>query len=83
MSREISPREEWFRSKVGQRLFRNHNGCSCEVCQHVLDNGLIVENPLHATYLYDNECDYTNEGNPLRYFDTKEEATEFSVNLEK
>jgi len=83
INREISERKEWFTSKIGKTLFRNDNGCSCPVCQSVVENGLIVRDKYHAIYLYDNECDYNAEGNPLKYFDTKEAATEFSIQQEK
>lgn len=83
MSREISEREQWFLHHIGKTLFRNDNGCPCPVCQSVVQNGLIVNDESHARYIYDNECDYNDERNPLKYFDTKEAATEFSIQQEK
>lgn len=77
--RELSERHKWFHSKVGMRLYRNDNRCDCPICQKVLENGLLVDDINHANYLYDSELDYTAGGHPLRYFDTKAEATEFSV----
>lgn len=81
--REISERQQWFRDRIGTRLFRNDNGCSCGICQAIYKNGLIIEDQLQADYCYDTETEYTAEGNPLRYFETKEEATEFSIQQEK
>jgi len=77
--RELSEREKWFRQRIGKVIYRNDNGCSCPACQDALKNGLVVNDEMHANYLYENECEYTAEGHPLRYFDTKEEAMEFSV----
>jgi hypothetical protein len=77
--RELSERQKWFRSKIGSRLFRNDNGCICEICQHIVQNGLIITDQMQADHCYDTETEYTAEGNPLRYFDTKDEATQFSV----
>lgn len=79
----LSERELWFRSKVGKILFRNHNGCHCPICEDTVKNGVLVNDENHADYLYDTEVDYNIDGFPLRYFDTKEEATEFSVQQEK
>ena len=60
------------------RLYRNDNGCDCERCQEILTNGILVDDIEHADYLYDSELDYTAEGHPLRYFDTKVEADKFA-----
>lgn len=73
----------WFKSKVNSVLYRNDNGCTCGICEHVKDNGLRVEDEMHAIYLYDNECDYTADGFPLRYFDTKEGREEWLKTLPK
>lgn len=81
--RELTEREQFFRDRVGKRIYRNDNGCPCPICVSVLEKGLIVTDEYHADYLYDTESEYSGEGHPLRYFDTKEEATEFSVQQEK
>ena len=70
-------REQWFLNRIGKRIFRNNNGCSCGVCKNVNDNGLIVEDEFHATHLLENELCYNADGFRLRYFDTKEEVNEF------
>lgn len=73
----INERRQWFRSRIESTVYRNHNGCNCSVCQDVVTEGLRIENQMHADYLYDNECDSTADGHPLRYFDTKEEVEAF------
>ncbi len=67
-------RLQFFLSRIGKRVYRNDDGCDCNICKNVTENGLIVENELHANYLYDNECDYKRDGTPLRYFDTPGEV---------
>lgn len=74
-------RLQWFKSKVGSVLYRNINGCNCAMCKDVEESGLQVEDEMHAIYLYDNECDYTADGFPLRYFETKEEKDEWLKTL--
>jgi len=70
-------REEWFLSKIGSVLFRNDDGCPCPVCKAVYDNGVRVDNRNIAIYLYDIECSYNADGDPLRYFDTIEERDDY------
>jgi len=70
-------RKKWFLERIGKRVFRNSNECTCVACSHIYENGLIIANPDEAKYLHDIESDYTAEGHPLRYFDTKEEVIEF------
>jgi len=65
--RQKTERELWFLSKIGRRLYRNSNGCTCPVCANVLSNGLIVADEMHATYLYDIESEYNYDGHPLKY----------------
>lgn len=83
MNRPIPERLKWFKERAGKILFRNSNGCTCGICKNVEENGLLVEDEMHATYLYDNECDYTAEGTPLRYFDSKIEVEEWLKTLNK
>lgn len=80
MSRELSPREEWLRSRVNKVVFRPDTGCTCEICKHVYQKGLIVEDEYHADYLAEMEGNYSMEGWPMQYFDTRSEAIEFEKN---
>ncbi len=70
-------REKWFQDRIGKRVFRNNTFC-CEHCQDIFDNGLIIADKQHADYLRDCEAEWTIEGTPLNYFDTKKEAMEFN-----
>lgn len=58
---------EWFISRVGKRVFRNESSCQCEACRKVGEVGLVINDHLHAQYLYDcqNELD-------LYYFDKQQ-----------
>lgn len=67
--RELTPIEKIRLKKLGLL-----------VCQNIHKNGIIVENELHANYLADMEAEFTIDGHPLKYFDTKEEALEFEQN---
>lgn len=44
---------EWFKDRVGKRIFRTESTCTCEVCKKVYEVGLIVVDMFHAQYLYD------------------------------
>ncbi len=71
-------REEWFKERIGKRVYRNNNGCVCSTCTQVALEGLIIGDEMHASYLQNCEAEYTAEGHPLRYFDTWYEAQEFA-----
>jgi len=59
-------RQAWFKSKVGKRLYRTRGLCTCEPCQRVYRDGLIVTDELHAIYLFDMECEVG-----LHYYSTR------------
>ncbi len=73
----ISERKQWFLDRVGKTVYRNDNGCPCDVCKRVLEEGLIIGGDFHAEYLYDMEGDCSADGGSLRYFDTRSEAQSF------
>lgn len=64
-------RLKWFKDRVGKVVFRNDNGCPCEICKHVVENGLIITDELHADYLCSTQGDYAAEGILLNYRDEK------------
>lgn len=74
----MTERQKWFSERVGKRVFRNKTSCTCEMCNDVYENGLIIDDELHADYLCMCEGEYgLEERTPLKYFDTKEEVLEF------
>lgn len=77
----MSDREKWFIDRIGKVVFRNKTTCKCKVCDSVYENGLTIEDNLHASYLYDCETIYTAEGHPLKYFDEKDQSIEFEADL--
>lgn len=68
------PRHQWFIERIGKRVYRNSNGCSCNVCEDIRQNGIKIEDEMHAEYMYQMEGSANLDGLTLRYFDTKEEV---------
>jgi hypothetical protein len=66
---------------INLQIDRNETSCQCGVCKNVFENGLVVEDNFHADYLYDCEGEFTAEGFPIRYFDSKEEVNEWLKTL--
>lgn len=63
-------REQWFLDRIGKRIYRENNGCPCEVCQKITDTGLIIADEMHASYLNDVEAMYNAESeHKLKYTD--------------
>ena len=73
-------RENWFLARIGRVLYRIE-ACSCEICRAVYENGIFVHDRNQAIYLYDIECAYNADGDPLRYFDTLAERDEYEKTL--
>jgi len=73
----LSNRRRWFLDRIGKRVFRTSLDCDCNVCQIIYKQGLIIEDRDQAIFMYDTECDVNADGDIMRYFDTKEEVTEF------
>lgn len=57
----------WFKSRIGQRVYRTESSCECEVCKKVGEVGLIIVDELHAQYLFDCQNELG-----LYYFDNLE-----------
>jgi hypothetical protein len=79
--RTYTEREKWFIDRIGKIVYRNETSCKCVVCASVVENGVIISDANHAIYLSETECEYTADGWPMKYFDSKEEVTEFVNNL--
>jgi len=58
--------QQWFIDRIGKRIYRKNNFCQCPVCLDVHENGLIVQDEMHACYLYD--C----QSMDLIYYDKEE-----------
>ena len=56
MSKAYEERKQWFLDRVGKRVFRDSNGCSCGVCEHNQKNGVVISSEMHALYMLDMEA---------------------------
>jgi hypothetical protein len=45
--------KQWFIDRIGKRIYREKNVCSCPVCVKVHEEGLVITSEDHANYLYD------------------------------
>lgn len=59
----------WFKKRIGKRIFRDPDNCKCPTCKDVVKNGLIVANKNHAEYLAMTDNDFEREGIKLNYRD--------------
>ena len=57
---------DWFKQRIGKRVFRTESSCKCDICNKVYENGLIVMDEYHADYLF-----YCQNQLDLFYFDEK------------
>ena len=74
-------RTEWFMNRIGKKFYRSKTTCTCGVCEAVHNNGLVINDKMHATYLRDVEAELNAEGFPVRYFDTKDEVREYEKSI--
>lgn len=44
---------QWFIDRIGKKIYRDKGTCDCKICANVEANGLIIDDKLHAQYLYD------------------------------
>ena len=58
MSKE---RQQWFKDRIGKRVFRNAVSCPCNTCTRVEKKGLIINDEMHAESLCDWEGIYMHE----------------------
>ena len=63
---------EWFKDRVGKRIFRDHHEC-CTDCTEVAENGLIISDEQQAEYLFDIQNEFGAEGFELNYRSKKNE----------
>ena len=72
--KEHQQRKQWFIDRIGKRVFREETSCPCESCKRISNEGLIINDEMHAIYLQDIEYMYNAEGHKLTYRDecTKE-----------
>jgi hypothetical protein len=44
---------QWFIDRIGKRVYRDKNICTCEHCINVFKHGVIISDKEHAQYLFD------------------------------
>lgn len=69
-------RERWFIDRIKKQIFETESPCKCNECKIVYQNGLIIEDEVHAIILYGFQ-DSADE----RYFDTIEERDKYEKDL--
>ena len=57
---------QWFKDRIGKRIYRDHNGCPCESCTRRNERGIVVAGEYHAKYLYDISCELMTEYRDLK-----------------
>jgi hypothetical protein len=72
--KELTEREQWFRDRIGKRVYRGDNGCNCEICKKRTDSGILIIDITHADYLFMIESESQMGLIQITYFDTKEEV---------
>lgn len=70
--KQYKQRQQWFLDRIGKRVFRETNGCSCGTCQRNTENGIVILDENHALYMCDCEAmsQIPEESNhPFKYRD--------------
>ena len=55
--KEWKVRLQWFKERIGKRVYRDDVNCKCETCKSVGAHGLIIGDDTHAHYLFDCESE--------------------------
>lgn len=63
--------KEWFIERIGKTVFRDAKGKCCNRCDQINEQGLVISNEQHASYLALIDSDYAAEGIYLNYRDEK------------
>ena len=71
-------RKQWFLSRIGKRVF-NTLFHDCLICKAFYESGVVLHDRFEAISAYDLERDLQVEGTKLKYFDTKEERTQYET----
>lgn len=77
MPRELTKREQWLMDRIGRIVYRPKTNCTCDICNQVYLHGVMIADKDHAQYLSEMEIEYTLDGTPMEYFDTRQEAIDF------
>lgn len=58
---------QWFKDRIGKKVFRTISFCKCEICKNVFEKGVVILDNDHAQYLFDCQNEFD-----LYYFDKKQ-----------
>jgi len=47
---------QWFKDRIKTRIYRDYTTCTCNSCEDVAKNGLIIQDEMQAQYLFDVQC---------------------------
>jgi len=72
----MTDREQWFKDRIGKRVFRTKTICDCEVCKESDETGFMILNEDDAEF-----CFLCEQDSQIRHFDTKEEVKQFEESL--
>lgn len=73
----IKLNEQWFKDRIGKRVYRTSNKCKCDNCTTIYEDGLVIDDEIHAEFINDMYNDYNIEGIDLKYFDTIEDRNSY------
>lgn len=63
---------QWFKDRINKgNIYRDSNGCGCDDCREILNEGFEIINEAHAEYIYKSMLEYEKEGIHLNYRDEK------------
>lgn len=80
MIHQPTERQKWFLARIGKAVYRN-SFCDCPSCQHVMEHGLVIQDEQHADYISGFEAESHAEGNPVHYFDSRQEVEDWLKTL--
>jgi hypothetical protein len=63
--------ENWFKDRIGKRIYRDATTCKCHTCNDIVENGMIIHDEFHADYIAEWDALYKMDGVDLRYRDKK------------
>ena len=66
--------ESWFKNRIGKKVYRNKNTCFCKQCETNYQEGIVIDDTIHAEHLAEVCVISEVENNKVMYFDTKDEV---------
>jgi hypothetical protein len=61
---------DWFKKRIGKRIYRDTLSPCCPDCDEVAKNGLVIFDEMHAESLFHTEIDFASEGIFCNYRET-------------